>query len=255
MEAEVKRSAPPFNNSSSEKDDRPSPVPIDQVVNELQGDGDYLEEATTTTPSEQIVEEENYSSETFETESDNEIEAEDDDDVVDEEQEDKQSSEGVISDIKIRCEINIDPSAVQSDSEPDGAKETSSSSPDNHDSQHHHRVANKFVMEEGIRSCTPSDSDYNEESHLFHVGILHESMMNLLLMEGNCKAQQREKRMKYKNGTRLSLSFTNERMREIERHNQILVRKIFQQAPSAHIRVNDFSVCKLSYKFMTYLSA
>lgn len=142
-----------------------------------------------------------------------------------------QSSEGVITDIKIHCEINIEPSAVQSKA--DQTPWTPYDSP--------HKVDNNFIMEEGIRSWTPSDC--NEESHLFNMGILHESMVNLLLLEH--RADSRDKRMKYKNGTRLSLSFTNERMREIERHNQILVRKIFHQTPSL-VKVTPFNAICVS---------
>lgn len=51
-----------------------------------------------------------------------------------------------------------------------------------------------------------------------------------------------DKRAKYRNGTRLSLSFTNTRIREIERQNQILVRKIFQQSPSPDIKVKSLEM-------------
>lgn len=36
----------------------------------------------------------------------------------------------------------------------------------------------------------------------------------------------------YKNGTRSSLTFSNERVREIERHNQLLLKKIMQNGPA-----------------------
>jgi hypothetical protein len=36
----------------------------------------------------------------------------------------------------------------------------------------------------------------------------------------------------YKNGTRASLTFSNDRVREIERHNQLLLNKIMQNGPS-----------------------
>lgn len=120
--------------------------------------------------------------------------------------------------IKIRCEINISNSAVKSDQESVEADNL------------------QFTMEDEIRSWTPSD--YNDESHLFDMGVLNESMVNLLLMEDR-KMQRERQRMKYKNGTRMSLSFTNERMREIERHNQILVRKIFQAA-SPQVMVSTY---------------
>ncbi len=42
---------------------------------------------------------------------------------------------------------------------------------------------------------------------------------------------------RYKNGTRASLSFSNDQMREIERSNRILLSKILSQQPSSHIPV------------------
>lgn len=147
------------------------------------------------------------------------------------------------SSIRIRCEINISDSAVKSDQESvvvlpmtDDKRRSNVSSASQTTSQNNHRESStRFTMDEEVRSWTPSD--YNEESHLFDMGILHESMVNLLLLEDR-KMQQERQRMRYKNGTRMSLSFTNERMREIERHNQILVRKIFQQSASPQVTVS-----------------
>lgn len=53
---------------------------------------------------------------------------------------------------------------------------------------------------------------------------------------------------KYKNGTRLSLTFTNERMREIERHNQILLRKIIKSGPQSTCPVMPRAESRLSRK-------
>lgn len=147
------------------------------------------------------------------------------------------------SSIRIRCEINISDSAVKSDQESvvvlpmtDDKRRSNSSSASQTTSQNNHKESStRFTMDEEVHSWTPSD--YNEESHLFDMGILHESMVNLLLLEDR-KMQQERQRMRYKNGTRMSLSFTNERMREIERHNQILVRKIFQQSASPQVTVS-----------------
>lgn len=47
----------------------------------------------------------------------------------------------------------------------------------------------------------------------------------------NCNIRCTTNRKKYKQGTRKSLTFTNERMRDIERHNQILLRKIIEKGP------------------------
>lgn len=151
---------------------------------------------------------------------------------------------GSSSSIRIRCEINISDSAVKSDQESvvlppmtdDKRRSNASSASRTTTSQNNHKESsNRFTMDEEVRSWTPSD--YNEESHLFDMGILHESMVNLLLLEDR-KMQQERQRMRYKNGTRMNLSFTNERMREIERHNQILVRKIFQQTASPQVTVS-----------------
>lgn len=175
-------------------------------------------------------------------------------DYEEEEEEDEQlegitaaSSSGLKSSsssrsIRIRCEINISNSAVKSDpvqeeQEKDEDEErTTIAGSSRRSSRSSHKISeqsNKFTMEEEVQSWTPSD--YNEESHLFDMAILRESMVNLLLMEDRKK--QHQQRMKYKNGTRMSLSFTNERMREIERHNQILVRKIFHQSASPQVTV------------------
>lgn len=152
------------------------------------------------------------------------------------------SSSSSSSSIRIRCEINISNSAVKSDpvqeeQEKDEDEErTTIAGTSRRSSRSSHKISeqsNKFTMEEEVQSWTPSD--YNEESHLFDMAILRESMVNLLLMEDRKK--QHQQRMKYKNGTRMSLSFTNERMREIERHNQILVRKIFHQSASPQVTV------------------
>lgn len=153
--------------------------------------------------------------------------------------------------IKIRCEINISNSAVRSDQEESVVADedieaqrksrttttTSSTTSTRVDPSHNPSSNNRFTMDDEIRSWTPSDC--NEESHLFDMGILHESMVNLLLLEDRKMHEQRQ-RMRYKNGTRMSLSFTNERMREIERHNQILVRKIFQQSASPQVTVSGY---------------
>lgn len=100
----------------------------------------------------------------------------------------------------IHCEIQIDETAVKSNE--DDAKDENT----------------KFEIDE-VASLTPSD--YDDQAHLFHMNILNESMVNLIV------ADQRERPKRYKNGTRKSLTFTNVQMREIERQNQILVRKIF----------------------------
>lgn len=149
------------------------------------------------------------------------------------------------SSIRIHCEINISNSAVKSDqhallSNDEDRTTVESSRRNSKDSTTGQNIEeNKFSMEEEVRSWTPSD--YNEESHLFDMDILNESMVNLLLIEDQKlqRERQHQQRMRYKNGTRMSLSFTNERMREIERHNQILVRKIFQQSASPQVMVSD----------------
>lgn len=175
------------------------------------------------------------------------------------------------SSIRIRCEINISNSALRSDDQGDEVQALLASDDEDRTTtvetrgssgrSSHNSISsqankqqnetppplpeNHFTMDDEIRSWTPSD--YNEDSHLFDMSILHESMVNLLLMEDR-KMQhdrqlhlhhQQQQRMRYKNGTRLSLSFTNERMREIERHNQILVRKIFQQSASPQVTVSS----------------
>lgn len=168
------------------------------------------------------------------------------------------------SSIRIRCEINISNSAVRSDEKEEveallAADDEDRTTVENSSTRSSHNSIssnvnkeqlaqplpeNQFTMDDEIRSWTPSD--YNEDSHLFDMSILHESMVNLLLMEDR-KMQhdrqlhlhhQQQQRMRYKNGTRMSLSFTNDRMREIERHNQILVRKIFQQSASPQVTVS-----------------
>lgn len=135
--------------------------------------------------------------------------------------------------VRIRCEINILNSAVKSSPEPEPV-------PSDHEPK---ESKGQFSMDNEVRSLTPSDC--NEESHLFDMSILNESMVNLLILEEQrmqrIRQHQQQQRMKYKNGTRMSLSFTNERMREIERHNQILVRKIFQQSPSPQVMVSTFT--------------
>lgn len=162
--------------------------------------------------------------------------------------------------IKIRCEINISDSAVKSciaSSDGENNKvgggegydvaETRTTPAPSPSAGNNNTNNPQFTMDDEIRSWTPSDNDYNEESHLFEIGILNESMVNLLLMEDR-KMQRERQRMKYKNGTRMSLSFTNERMREIERHNQILVRKIFSQSPSPQVMVSrtttQWEICR-----------
>lgn len=161
------------------------------------------------------------------------------------------SSRSSSGSIRIRCEINISNSAVKSPVPADGGEEdvedVDRTSAENSitcgsgESTSNNAKKRLFTMEDEVQSWTPSD--YNEESHLFEMGILHESMVNLFLMQhgGHDRKLPRERqqpRMKYKNGTRMSLSFTNERVREIERHNQILVRKIFQQSASPQATVS-----------------
>ncbi|XP_055852912.1 cilia- and flagella-associated protein 97 [Episyrphus balteatus] len=68
-----------------------------------------------------------------------------------------------------------------------------------------------------VASQTPTS--FNSDNYAFHMDILQKPSRSSTSIH-----QQR-------NSHRKSLSFSNERMREIERHNQILLRKILTQKP------------------------
>ncbi|XP_037910927.1 protein hemingway isoform X2 [Hermetia illucens] len=70
-----------------------------------------------------------------------------------------------------------------------------------------------------ISSNTPSD--FNSDDHALHLDFIRASTPKL--------AQSGKKT---KNGTRYNFSFSNDRMREIERHNRILLQKILSKGQS-----------------------
>lgn len=208
---------------------------------------------------------ENYDSEEFEeeksveesVESDNE-EIEDGDELLLAEDGEEAASTGCESSdssIRIRCEINISSSAVKTDPEEDEDATVTGPAGTENNNRRKSDDKSQFTMDDEIRSWTPSDC--NETSHLFDMKILHESMVNLLVLEEERKRhrQQQQAKLRYKNGTRMSLSFTNERMREIERHNQILVRKIFSQSASPQVTVSvQVLLGQLNYLSLNILS-
>lgn len=68
------------------------------------------------------------------------------------------------------------------------------------------------------------DYSYQEEdfSRSFDLNSFHDALAEMNISRPKV----------YKNGTRSSLTFSNERVREIERHNQLLLKKIMQNGPS-----------------------
>ncbi|XP_055906742.1 cilia- and flagella-associated protein 97 [Eupeodes corollae] len=79
-----------------------------------------------------------------------------------------------------------------------------------------------------VTSQTPTS--FNSESYAFHTELTRKPTRS------NTSLQQQ------RNTHRKSLSFSNERMREIERHNQILLRKILTQKPRKEF-LNKKSEC------------
>ncbi|XP_037048391.1 protein hemingway isoform X2 [Bradysia coprophila] len=83
----------------------------------------------------------------------------------------------------------------------------------------------------GDRVLSSPPSEYDERNRLFHLNFIRRLVKDVSPIP-----------KKYKNGTRASLSFSNDQMRDIERSNRILLSKILSQQPSSHIpsvRRND----------------
>lgn len=69
------------------------------------------------------------------------------------------------------------------------------------------------------------DEDYEDDedfSRSFDLRSFHDALAEMNISRPKL----------YKNGTRSSLTFSNERVREIERHNQLLLKKIMQNGPA-----------------------
>lgn len=74
-----------------------------------------------------------------------------------------------------------------------------------------------------IRSTPPSNLP--EGVHLFNMSLLHSTLDDISLPP--------MRRRPFKNGTRQSLTFTNDQMWEIERQNRILMERIFRPSGSS----------------------
>ncbi|GAB0095151.1 hypothetical protein DMENIID0001_105040 [Sergentomyia squamirostris] len=87
-----------------------------------------------------------------------------------------------------------------------------------------------FEME--IRSTPPNNLP--EGVHLFNVSLLHSALDDISLPP--------MRRKPFKNGTRQSLTFTNDQMWEIERQNRHLMERIFRPTGSSRcsLRQSDF---------------
>lgn len=105
------------------------------------------------------------------------------------------------------------------------------------------------------QSSTLSQANYYDEpslqltnlNHLFHIDFMR-SMQNLRTHEKRWVVEMWNRKpafdcfllrslclFRFKNGTRRSATFTNEQMRQIERENQILLKKILAQRPRSSI--------------------
>ncbi|XP_021702405.1 protein hemingway isoform X1 [Aedes aegypti] len=108
-----------------------------------------------------------------------------------------------------------------------------SSSP-RHESRH---GANGFQVE--ILSSEPEDFD--ESGHLFHMDIMKNSLSDISLSSSRRIAAVKPKKAQ-------NLSFSRDRVREIERHNQLLLQRIMTTKPTlstkAKTSVTTFSTVR-----------
>ncbi|XP_004521364.1 protein hemingway [Ceratitis capitata] len=83
----------------------------------------------------------------------------------------------------------------------------------------HELVEYEPSIDVNITSETPTS--FNSDDYTFHLNFLRGNSSN--------------ERFKIRSNQRKSWSFSNDRMREIERHNHILLRKILSQKPTYHL--------------------
>lgn len=68
--------------------------------------------------------------------------------------------------------------------------------------------------------------DRDNSEHIFHMNVIRKCVEDIRPIPPIMNPK------KYKNGTRKSLTFTNNEMRDIERQNRILLQKILDKGPS-----------------------
>ncbi|XP_059610865.1 cilia- and flagella-associated protein 97 [Phlebotomus argentipes] len=119
--------------------------------------------------------------------------------------------------------------------------------------QHNAETTGQSVKQSREENLVDSQKDYDEETfeyesnfeveiqsnvpegvHLFNVSLLHSALDDISLPP--------MRRRPFKNGTRQSLTFTNDQMWEIERQNRLLMERIFRPAGSSRcsLRQSDF---------------
>ncbi|XP_005185881.2 protein hemingway [Musca domestica] len=93
-----------------------------------------------------------------------------------------------------------------------------SSSPEGVDNDNYYEDESYYDTQFEYQITSKTPSCFNSEDYVFHANFIRPSPTT--------------DRFRVKSHPRKSMSFSNERMREIERHNQILLRKILTQKPT-----------------------